>query len=89
MAANYKSDKKRTHIAIRTRVEDAPMVGTLLPHPVLQYSLLPTLPHAMRTRSDLNRLGIPCEAMDPKAVAIYDSLYSFSSTTIVFSFSKP
>jgi hypothetical protein len=73
---------------IRTHVEDAPLVGTLLLHPVLSHSLLPTLaahnerevrPQSLRDR----------EAEDPEAVAIYNSLYSFSSTTINFSFFEP
>ena len=44
MATNYnKTWQKITHFAIRTRVEDALLVGTLLLHPVLPHSLLPTL----------------------------------------------
>ena len=38
-----KHDKKITHFMIRTHVEDAPLVGTLLLHPVLPHNLLPTL----------------------------------------------
>ena len=35
--------EKITHFAIRTHVEDTPLVGILLLHPVLPHSLLPTL----------------------------------------------
>ena len=38
-----KHDKNITHFAIRARVEDAPLVDTLLLHPILPHSLLPTL----------------------------------------------
>jgi hypothetical protein len=35
--------KKIIHFVIRTCLEDAPLVGTLLLHPVLPHNLLPTL----------------------------------------------
>jgi hypothetical protein len=44
MATNHKQTKqKTTHIAIRTRVEDMTLVGTLLLDSVLQHNLLLTL----------------------------------------------
>jgi hypothetical protein len=44
MATNHsKICQKRTHIAIRTCAKDAPIVGTLLLHPVLPHNLLLTL----------------------------------------------
>ena len=44
MATNHnKTRQKITHFTIQTRVEDVPLVDTLLLHPVLPHSLLPTL----------------------------------------------
>jgi hypothetical protein len=88
MAINHNKIREKTHFVIRTHVEDAPLVGTLLLHPVLPHSLLPTL--AARNEREVRPQSLrDCEAEDPKAVAIYNSLYSFSSTTINFSFFEP
>jgi hypothetical protein len=74
---------------IWTRVEDAPLVDTLLLHPVLPHSLLYTLAARNEREVRPQSLRDPCEAEGLEAVAIYDSLYSFSSTTINFLFCEP
>jgi hypothetical protein len=90
IATNHnKTWQKITHFAIRTRIEDAPLVGTLLLHPILPHSLLPTLATHNEREVQPQSLRDPCEAKDLKAVTIYDSLYSFSSTTINFLFCEP
>jgi hypothetical protein len=58
-------------------VEDAPFVGTLLLHPVLPHSLLSTLAARNDREVQPQSLRDPCEAEDPKVVAIYDSLLIF------------
>ena len=60
MATNHnKIWQKITHFAIRTCVEDAPLVGTLLLHPLLPHNLLPTL--AARNAREVR----PQSLMDP------------------------
>jgi hypothetical protein len=74
---------------IRTRVEDAPLVGILLLHPLLPHNLVLTLAARNEREVQPSSSGTPCEVEDPEAVAIYDSLYSFLSTTTSFSFCEP
>jgi hypothetical protein len=80
---------KNTHFTIRTRVEDAPLVGTLLLHLVLPHNLLLTLAAHNEREVQPQSLRDPCKAENLEAVIIYDSLYSFSLTTVSFSFCKP
>jgi hypothetical protein len=90
MATNHnKTWQTITHFTIRTHVEDVPLVGTLLLHHVLPHSFLSTLAARNEWEVRPQSLRDPCEAEDPEVVAIYDSIYLFSSTTINFSFCEP
>jgi hypothetical protein len=76
--------KKITHIVIRTHVEDAPLVGTLLLHPILQHSLLPTLAARNERKVRPQSLRDPMRGRGPRSsrhlqlsILIFINYYKF------------